>query len=162
MFASISSNSKACSLAILCAVLVWSCHLSLGLTWHLSLDRPSTDRSTLAIAPGRTEILRRANGQANGHVKANVRSRTNFHLFWFYFFKFPNLIVLVPITQIYIPKMYRKNPTLRCGVKILFLLPGREKLCPGKLTLGKILSEISGQYFYQDFKPRDRIFPAVF
>ncbi len=27
-------------------------------------------------------------------------------------------------------------------------LPGREKLCPGKLTLGKILSEISGQYFY--------------
>ncbi len=32
----------------------------------------------------------------------------------------------------------------------------------GKLTLGKILSEILGQYFYQGFKPRDRIFPAVF
>jgi hypothetical protein len=41
-------------------------------------------------------------------------------------------------------------------------IPGREKLCPGKLTLGKILSEIPGQYFYQGFKPCDRIFPAVF
>jgi hypothetical protein len=30
--------------------------------------------------------------------------------------------------------------------------------CPGKLTLGEIL----GQYFYQGFKPRDGIFPAVF
>ncbi len=36
------------------------------------------------------------------------------------------------------------------------------EFCPEKLTLGKILSEISGQYFEQGFKPRDRIFPAVF
>ncbi len=38
----------------------------------------------------------------------------------------------------------------------------RGEFCPGKLTLGKILFEISGQYFYQGFKPRARIFPTVF
>ncbi len=32
----------------------------------------------------------------------------------------------------------------------------------GKNNFGKVLSEISGQYFYQDFQPHDRIFPTVF
>ena len=32
----------------------------------------------------------------------------------------------------------------------------------GKITLGKILSEISGQYFFRLFKARDRNFPPVF
>jgi hypothetical protein len=35
-------------------------------------------------------------------------------------------------------------------------------LLPGKINFGKILYEISGQYFYQGFKPRDRIFPTFF
>ncbi len=42
-----------------------------------------------------------------------------------------------------------------------FFFTYRGGFCPGKLNLGKILSEISGQYFYQGFKP-DRIFPTVF
>ena len=41
-------------------------------------------------------------------------------------------------------------------------IPGGGEILPGKLTLGKILSEISGQYFYQGFKPRDKNFPTVF
>ncbi len=40
-------------------------------------------------------------------------------------------------------------------------IPGG-KILPGKINFGKILSEISGQYFYQGFKTRDRIFPAIF
>ncbi len=35
-------------------------------------------------------------------------------------------------------------------------------ILPGKINFGKNLSEISGQYFYQGVKPRDRNFPAVF
>jgi hypothetical protein len=42
------------------------------------------------------------------------------------------------------------------------MIPGREKLLPGILALGMMLSEISGQYFYKGFKPRDWTFPAVF
>ena len=41
-------------------------------------------------------------------------------------------------------------------------VPGREKLLPGKTPVGKILSQISGQYFSGLFKDRDRISPGYF
>ncbi len=48
-----------------------------------------------------------------------------------------------------------KNPQI---IHVLAYRGGGEIL-PGKINFGKILSEISGQYFYRGFKPRDKIFP---
>jgi hypothetical protein len=50
--------------------------------------------------------------------------------------------------------MFPPPSTAWCCVHPKYLPGG---FCPGKITLGKILSEISGQYSYQGFKPRDRI-----
>ncbi len=41
----------------------------------------------------------------------------------------------------------------------IFQLPGRGEFCPWKITVGNILSEISGQYFYQGFK---QFFPLFY
>ncbi len=41
-------------------------------------------------------------------------------------------------------------------------IPGEgKKLCPGKLTLGKICPKFWDNIFYQRFKPRDRIFTPI-
>jgi hypothetical protein len=45
-------------------------------------------------------------------------------------------------------------------LSFLWPIPGREKLLPGKTPVGKILSQISGQYFSSLFKDWDRIFPG--
>ena len=46
--------------------------------------------------------------------------------------------------------------------KMKIWIPGREKLLPGKTPVGKILSQISGQYFSGLFKDWDRISPGHF
>jgi hypothetical protein len=82
------------------------------------------------------------------------------------FVKRVHILGIIPFWQ---KKLGAKKTTLGKIVHIFGEMPAVKRgeefirgFCPGKLTLEKILSEISGQYFYRGFKPRDRIFPAVF
>jgi hypothetical protein len=102
--------------------------------------------------------------QHNGHIEGFSRIRRALHL---------KLIdaAFVPgasranwkeIVRVREPKFCRFLVNLFSSALALSPNYFKKEYRGGKNNLGKILFEISGQYFHQDFKPRDRIFPAIF